>query len=333
MVAPLHGPLRARARGVARAATPLHGRAARTLLTARGSTAGRTGAREAAEASLRFGVNFFPTAYAIHPAELARELEARAFESLWVAEHSQIPVKRESRWPGGAELPRHYYDVMDPFVSLAAAASVTECLLLATGIALVVQRDPIQLAWQVASLDVVSSRRVLFGVGAGWNLDEMRNHGTNPARRFGLLRERIEAMQALWTDEQAQYHGRQVDFDPVFAYPKPVQQPHTPIHVGGAFPGGMRRAVRYGDGWVPIAGRGDDDLRSHLAALRKECERVGRNPATLEVSLYSAPTTEAELHELAEIGLDRAVFTLPSAGPGDVLPLLDRLATLRAAVS
>lgn len=285
------------------------------------------------ETGLLFGVNFFPTAYSIHPAELARELEARAFESFWVAEHSHIPVKRETPWPGGAELPQRYYDVMDPFVALAVAASVTERLLVGTGIALVVQRDPIQLALQVASLDVVSGGRVLFGVGAGWNFEEMRNHGTDPGRRFGLLRERIEAMKVLWTDDQAEYHGQQVDFDPVFAYPKPVQQPHPPIHVGGAFPGGMRRAVRYGDGWIPIGGRGDLDLRSSITALHEECQRVGRDPATVEVSLYSAPTTEAELQEVAEAGVHRAVFSLPSAGRDEVLPLLDRLTTLRSAVS
>ena len=196
----------------------------------------------------------FPTEYAIGPVELATALEERGFESLWVAEHSHIPVDRASPWPGGPDMPQMYYDTMDPFVWLAAAATATVGLKVGTGICLVVERDPIHTAKQVASLDVLSGGRFLFGVGAGWNKEEMANHGTDPSRRFGLLRERVEAMQAIWAADGAEYHGDQVDFAPIHQNPKPVQSPHPPIHVGGVFPGGLERAVRYGDGWIPDVG-------------------------------------------------------------------------------
>ena len=203
----------------------------------------------------KYGATLFVTEYSIQPADLAVELEARGFESLWLPEHSHIPVSRRSPWPGGAELPKAYYDVYEPFTVLAAAAAVTRELRLATGICLLVQRDPIQTAKNVATLDRVSNGRAIFGVGAGWNAEQMANHGTDFGRRFKLMRERIEAMKAIWTEEQAEYHGEFVDFEPISAWPKPVQEPHPPIHVGGGFPGGARRAIRYGDGWMPIFGR------------------------------------------------------------------------------
>ncbi|MGI9601133.1 MAG: LLM class F420-dependent oxidoreductase, partial [Acidimicrobiales bacterium] len=189
-----------------------------------------------------YGTAIFPTDYSMHPADLGRALEERGFESLWVAEHSHIPVERTTPWPGGAELPKMYYDVADPFVALSMAAAVTSTLKLATGICLVVQRDPIQTAKQVASLDLYSGGRFLFGVGGGWNAEEMANHGTEFDGRWKLLRERIEAMKAIWTESAAEYHGEHVDFDPINQWPKPAQKPHPPIHVGGAAPGGARRA-------------------------------------------------------------------------------------------
>ncbi|HIM65388.1 MAG TPA: LLM class F420-dependent oxidoreductase [Acidimicrobiia bacterium] len=277
---------------------------------------------------MEFAVCIFPCEYTIPPTRLAVALEERGFESLWVAEHSHIPVARTAPWPGGPVLPQMYYDTLDPFVCLAAAASVTERLKVATGIALIVQRDPIHTAKQVASLDVLSGGRFLFGVGAGWGLEEMANHGTDPDRRFGLMRERIEAMKAIWAGEEAEYHGDQVDFDPIFQNPKPIQTPHPPIHVGGVMPGGLRRAVRYGDGWIPIAGRGDFDPAGWLTARDTECERVGRDPSEVEVSVYGAPHDRAVIEEMAQVGVDRAVFGLPPDGADTVLPILDELADM-----
>ena len=272
---------------------------------------------------MHFGACFFPTSYAISPTELAAALEERGFESIWLAEHSHIPASRTSPWPGGAELPQMYYDTLDPFVTLGAMASVTTTLRLGTGIALVAQRDPIHTAKQVVSLDVLSDGRALFGIGAGWNFEEMSDHGTDPARRFGLMRERVEAMKALWTSEVAEYHGSQVDFGPTFQNPKPIQRPHPPIHVGGVAPGGLRRAVAYGDGWIPIGGRTAVDGRG-LSDLRAEaCGETGRDPASLEISIYYAPPDVAVIADLAEHGIQRVVFGVPSEGRDAVLPLLD----------
>ena len=280
---------------------------------------------------MHYGAAIFPTAYAMHPAELGPALEERGFESLWVAEHSHIPADRTTPWPGGAELPQMYYDVMDPFVALAAAATTTTTLKLATGICLVGQRDPIQTAKQVASLDVVSGGRFLFGIGGGWNVEEMANHGTEFRGRWKLVRERLEAMKAIWADDPAEYHGDLVDFDPIVANPKPVQRPHPPIHVGAGAPGGPRRAARYADGWIPLGGR-DGDIAAQVGLVAEEAERVGRDPAEIEVSLYLAPTDADELRRLAHAGVRRVVFGLPPVGTDDLLPLLDHYAAAAAEV-
>jgi probable F420-dependent oxidoreductase len=276
---------------------------------------------------LHYGATIFLTDSSIQPADLARELEARGFESLWIPEHSHIPVERSSPWPGGAELPKMYYDAYEPFVSLAAAAAVTTRLRVATGICLVVQRDPIQTAKDVATLDRVSNGRFLFGVGAGWNAEEMANHGTRDfSRRFSLLRERVEAMKAIWTQSQAEYHGEHVDFAPIYAWPKPVQKPHPPIHVGGGFPGGARRAARFGDGWMPIHGR--DDVAGSLPAFRELVAKQGRDPAALEVSIFGMLPDADALARYRDVGVTRAVFGLPPARRSELLPLLDRCAEL-----
>jgi probable F420-dependent oxidoreductase len=202
---------------------------------------------------MRIGGAMFFTDYSMSPVELARALEERGFDSLWVPEHSHIPLTRKSPFPSAGDLPKKYYDVMDPFVVLSAAAAVTKTLLLGTGICLIAQRDPIQTAKQVASIDQVSGGRFLFGIGNGWNEDEMANHGAVFASRHKLARERVEAMKVIWTASKAEYHGEFVNFDPMMTWPKPVQKPHPPIIVGGAFPFGARRALRYGDGWMPTA--------------------------------------------------------------------------------
>jgi probable F420-dependent oxidoreductase len=274
---------------------------------------------------MQFGVTIFPTDYSISLPELAVEAEQRGFESLWVAEHSHIPTSRKSPWPGGGDLPKMYYDTLDPFVALAAASAVTSKIKLATGICLVVQRDPIHTAKEVASLDQVSQGRFLFGVGGGWNIEEMGNHGTPGEGRFKLLRERIEAMQAIWTGKEAEYHGDRVDFAPIHMWPKPVQKPHPPIHVGGAFPGGARRAVRYGNGWIPIGGR-EDDIDESIPAFRRMAEEAGRDPNSLEVSIYGVAASEKVIDRYRKAGADRIVFGLPPFARDDILPMLDKCA-------
>jgi probable F420-dependent oxidoreductase len=255
-------------------------------------------------------------------ADLARAAEERGFESLWVAEHSHIPASRKTPFPGGGELPKPYYDTLDPFVALAAAATATRRLKLGTGVCLVVQRDPIHTAKEVASLDQVSQGRFLFGVGAGWNQEEMANHGTTDfGRRGTLLRERIEAMQAIWTREQAEYHGTFVDFDPIFAWPKPVQEPHPPIHVGGGWPVAARRAVQLGNGWMPVADAAGALRR--MPELAELARAAGRDPASIEVSIYYCPTDRALLERMRDGGLARAIFGVPSEPAEKVLPLLD----------
>jgi probable F420-dependent oxidoreductase len=280
---------------------------------------------------MKIGLTMFPTDYSIGPAELARAAEERGFESLWFPEHSHIPAKRESPWPGGAELPKMYYDVLEPFVALAAAAAVTKSLKLATGICLVVQRDPIQTAKQVATLDRVSGGRFLFGIGAGWNAEEIRNHGTDPKQRIPLLRERILAMKEIWTKSKAEYHGRFVDFDPIMTWPKPLQKPHPPIHVGGGFPRAAKRAIEYGDGWMPIHGR--DSIHERLPEFRRMAQESGRDPATLEVSIFGAPAEHGALAKAREAGVARAILGLPPEPADKILPLLDRCAALMQSLS
>ena len=279
-----------------------------------------------------FGACIFPTADAMHPAELARALEERGFESYWVAEHTHIPVSRRSPWPGGADLPQMYYETMDPFVALTAAATATENLKVGTGICLVVERDPITTAKEVASIDHVSNGRFLFGVGGGWNAEEMENHGTAFDTRWKLMRERMEAMKAIWADDPAEYHGEFVDFDPIFSKPKPVQAPHPPIHVGGASPWGPRRAARYGDGWMPINGRGGT-IMDDLPVLAEECEKNGRDIAEIELSLYMAPVNADVAKEHEEGGVSRFIFGLPPADAEILLPMLDKQAEVIAAVN
>jgi probable F420-dependent oxidoreductase len=277
---------------------------------------------------MHYGLAIFPTEYSISPTDLGVAAEERGFESLWVAEHSHIPASRNTPWPGGAELPQMYYDVVDPFVALSMAAAVTKRLKLATGVCLVAQRDPIQTAKLVASLDRLSNGRFLFGIGGGWNVEEMNNHGTDATQRWKILRERVEAMKAIWADERAEYQGQFVSFDPVIANPKPAQKPHPPIHVGGAMPWGLRRALRYGNGWIPILGRGAGDIDSHMPAVRAALKDAGRDPQTFEVSVYGCPPDADRLQRYRDAGLARAVFILPPAQRDQILPILDTCATM-----
>lgn len=269
---------------------------------------------------MRFGVSTFVTDEGIGPTALGRALEERGFGSLFVTEHTHIPVSRETAYPGGGDLPRVYYRTLDPFVVLSAAAAVTARLRLGTGVALVVQRDPITLAKEVASLDLVSGGRAALGVGAGWNREEMRDHGTDPATRMRLMRERVLAVKELWTQEHAEFHGEFVDFDPVFSYPKPVQDPHPPVLVGGSGPTALDRVAEYGDGWMPLYGTGD--LATRIADLR---ERTNRR---MPVTVFAAPGRPEAVAELEAAGADEVLFHLRTEPENDTLRNLDRLAAL-----
>ena len=219
---------------------------------------------------LNFGTSMFFTDYSMAPGELGKALEERGFESVWAPEHSHIPLSRKTPFPGGGDVPKRYYDAMDPFITLTVAAMATKKLKVGTGVCLVAQRDPIQTAKLVASIDQVSGGRFLFGIGNGWNQDEMENHGTVFTTRHKLARERVEAMKAIWTQTKPEYHGEFVNFGPMMAWPKPVQKPHPPVIVGGAFPYSARRAIRYGEGWIPQAARGGySEIADMIPEFRK----------------------------------------------------------------
>jgi probable F420-dependent oxidoreductase len=273
---------------------------------------------------VRFGLTIFPTDYSIGPAELGRAAEDAGFEALLFAEHTHIPASLDSQRPHGGKLPRRYWHTLDPFVALAAVATVTERLRVGTGICLVVERDPITTAKEVASVDLLSNGRFEFGVGAGWNREEMRNHGTDPATRFSLMRERIEAMKAIWSQEEATYHGKHVSFERIWSWPKPVQQPHPPILVGGTGPKALDRVLGYGDVWMPNRVAEPADLKPRIAELR---ERAGRH---FPVTYFGADPTDEFVSALADAGVDRALLQLPDGDADTVLPLVEQYAELAA---
>jgi probable F420-dependent oxidoreductase len=273
-----------------------------------------------------FGIAMFPTGYSIGPAELARAVEERGFESLFFPEHTHIPTSRRSPWPGGADLPDEYRETLDPFLALTAAAAVTEHLLLGTGICLVVERDPIITAKEVATLDLLSGGRFLFGVGGGWNREEMENHGTDPTRRFAVMRERVLAMKEIWTHDEAEFHGRYVDFDPLWQWPKPVQQPHPPVLVAGNGPGTLERVLEYGDGWIPIPGRDALPLGEGTARLREMAAVRGRRP--VPVTVFGARPQAEVLEHYAAAGVDRVLFSLPPVEAAEAFKFLDTYANL-----
>jgi probable F420-dependent oxidoreductase len=276
---------------------------------------------------MHVGASMFFTDYSMTPAEYARELEAGGFESVWAPEHSHIPLGRKTPFALGGELPKKYYDVMDPFVTLTAAAMATRTIKVGTGVCLIAQRDPIQTAKLVASIDQVSGGRFLFGVGNGWNQDEMENHGTNYATRHKLARERIEAMKEIWTKSKAEYHGEFVNFDPMMAWPKPVQKPHPPIIVGGAFPYSARRALRYGTGWGPQKVTwSKEDLVDSIPKFRRMAEEAGRDPASIPITVWSVTDDAALLDRYRELGVTRVVVSLESEKADRILPILDRWA-------
>ncbi|NCW48751.1 MAG: LLM class F420-dependent oxidoreductase [Actinobacteria bacterium] len=272
---------------------------------------------------MHIGALIFPTDHAIRPDRLAVELEQRGYESFWVAEHTHIPLSRKSPYPGGGELPEMYTRTMDPFVALTAAAIATTTLRVGTGICLVNQHHPINAAKQAASIDHLSGGRLMFGVGVGWNIDEMEHHGVDPAKRRSAARERILAIRELWTSEAAEFHGDHVDFSPSLSYPKPVSDPHPPILMGGAGgPVTFRHVVEYCDGWIPIHGRSDP--LENLPMLRSMAADAGRDPDSLDISIYGCPMDAEVVDRYREAGVDRVIFWLPAIAEADLLPILER---------
>lgn len=244
---------------------------------------------------MQIGASMFSTDYSIRPDDLAKLLEDRGFESMWVPEHTHIPASRVSPWPGGGDLPKDYWHTYDPFVALTAAASVTTNLKVGTGICLIMERDPITTAKEVASLDMLSNGRFIFGIGGGWNAEEMANHGTQYRRRWRVMRENILAMKEIWTQDEAEFHGRYVSFDKIWSYPKPVQKPHPPIIMGGDGPTTFDRVVEYCDGWMPISGRQTEgpSLGEKIATLKRRVEDAGRDPDSITISSFNTrPSAE-----------------------------------------
>jgi probable F420-dependent oxidoreductase len=271
-----------------------------------------------------FGLTIFPVDYGIAPPELGRAAEEAGFNALFFAEHTHIPASRQSPRPGGGELPKQYWHMHDPFVALATVATVTERLRIGTGIALIAERDPIITAKEVASLDVLSGGRFELGIGAGWNEEEMRNHGTDPRRRFSIMRERVLAMKAIWTQEEATFQGEHVSFERIWSWPKPLQQPHPPVVMGGGGPKVIDRVLEYADVWMPNRRVDPADLPPRVAELR---ERAGRR---VPVTYFGAEPTDEFVEALARADVDRVLLQLPPAPADEVLPLVEQYAELAA---
>jgi probable F420-dependent oxidoreductase len=276
-----------------------------------------------------FGVMMFATDYAIQPVELARATEERGLDSLFFPEHTHIPTSRKSPWPGGAELPMEYSHTHDLFVALTAAAAVTKRIKLGTGICLVIERDPILMAKEVASLDVISGGRVVLGIGGGWNAEEMENHGTDFKRRWRLLRERVLAMKEIWSKDKAEFHGEFVNFDPIWSWPKPVQRGGPPILLGSEAKKCFERVVDFCDGWIPINRKGDQ-LKTGVQQLREEAKRAGRRFEDLQLGVFGVPPKADFAKQLLDWGFSHLIFGLPPAKADKVLPMLDSYSEIAA---
>lgn len=286
---------------------------------------------------MEFGIFDYCTEYTMHPAELAVAAEERGISHLFLPEHSHIPAGRQSPWPGGSEMPKHYWNMMDPFVALATAASVTKTLRLGTGISLVIQRDPIQLAKEVATLDYLSGGRVMLGIGAGWNREEMEDHGTDYTTRFKRMRETMEACKAIWTQEESEYHGDLISFDKMSAFPKPVQKPHPPIIMGGEGRRTLKRIIRYADAWIPLDPRTEhltpdgmsfDDQVSELRSLAKE---AGRGHIPIYIFFASRKLEDLQRHR--DAGMDGVIIAMPATGRDATLKRLDEIAQIMPKVA
>jgi probable F420-dependent oxidoreductase len=276
----------------------------------------------------------FPTAYAMPPQQLAAAAEARGFESLFFPEHTHIPASRRTPWPGGAELPREYSHTFDPFIALTAAAIATKTLVLATGVCLVTEHDPIVLAKEVATLDRLSGGRVVLGIGAGWNVEEMAHHGTAYQDRWAVLRERILAIRKIWREEAASFDGKHVRFEPIWSNPKPVQQGGPPVLLGATSRYVPERIAEYADGWMPIhqderraRAQGAVDYAAGIEAIRSAWKKAGRD-GTPQFTIFGVGPDERRVRDLLGFGFERIVFGLPPADADTVLPLLDRYAEI-----
>jgi probable F420-dependent oxidoreductase len=277
---------------------------------------------------MEIGLSIFPTTASIHPVRLAKEAEARGFESLFFIEHTHIPASRKTPYPLGGDLPSIYWQAYDPFVALAQAAAVTTQLRVGTGICLVPEHHPLALAKTVASLDALSNGRFLFGIGAGWNAEELENHGVRFEDRWAVTRESILAMKEVWTKKDAAFHGKHVGFDAVWSEPKPVQKPHPPILIGASSKFAIERVAEYADGWMPIMG--SCDMKERLAQLAKACAKRGRDAKKLDISVFAAPAAPGELDKLAKLGVRRVILPLPTQEESKLLAILDGYAPLIA---
>ena len=272
----------------------------------------------------KFGISTFPTDYSIQPASLAQAVEERGFDSLFFPEHTHIPTSRATPFPGGGELPKQYWHAHDPFVALSACAAVTERIRLGTGICLIIERDPITTAKVIASLDMISNGRAIIGIGAGWNREEMENHGANYKNRWAIVREKVAAMRAIWSEEEAEYHGEFVDFDPIWSYPKPVQKGGPPIWIGANSKWVFDRVAEYADGWMPIGGLGSGNMER----LKTAMDARGRDLKDLTLALFGMFPDAEQIHGRAEQGFDEFIFNVPSEDRDTVLPYLDRYAAV-----
>ncbi len=278
---------------------------------------------------MQYGILMFPTDYAMRPDELAIAAEARGFESVFFPEHTHIPTSRRSPYPGGGELPQEYSHTHDLFVALTAAAAVTRKIKVGAGICLVIERDPILTAKEVASVDALSNGRLLFGIGGGWNAEEMENHGTDFKTRWKLLRERVLAMKEIWTKDEAEFHGELVKFDRIWSWPKPLQKPYPPILMGGDTPQARQRVVDLCNGWIPL-GFNVDGVIAGMQDLAERARAAGKKPEDFPVSIYGAPADAGAVRRYAEAGVQRVLFWVPPRPKDDVLPILDRYAQLAA---
>jgi probable F420-dependent oxidoreductase len=258
---------------------------------------------------------------------LARAIEERGFDSIWVPEHSHIPTTGSTPYPGRGPVTRDFARTLDPFVVLSAAASVTSRIKLATGICLLIQRDTIHTAKTVATLDHLSGGRVLFGVGGGWNKPEMENHGTAYTTRFRKLEEQLQALKTIWTQDEPEFHGEYVDFDPIWCWPKPVQHPHPPIFIGGETEHTLRRVVKYGDGWLPRV-RDPELALNGIAKLRAYARAAGRDENSIAISAFGLAGNAEALRPFRDAGVGRAIIVLPPGAPDDLMRRLDRYAQL-----
>ena len=281
---------------------------------------------------MKFATMLYSTDFAMRPDDFAVASESRGFESVWYPEHTHIPAERRTPFPGGGDLPKDYWHMHDPFIALTAAAVATKTIKIGTGVCLITERDPIVTAKAVASLDVLSNGRFLFGVGAGWNAEEMENHGTEFKQRWKVLEERIEAMKACWTQEDSEYHGKHVDFGPIWSWPKPVQKPHPPIIMGAASPWGRERVARYCDGWIPLPGQ-MGNIEEEIADLEKRLQNHGRKLEDIEISFFWAPEDADELKRYRDLGVNRAILACPAESKDATLELLDKHAVLMHEVS